>query len=533
MKENSSSIIFYGRDIEFFNELTQLTTSQNNKCLKVKQLDYQEVPLSLLLSKSSVSIIFIDFTDPKLDQLKIRGEIRQIKRSQYLKSIMFIGLFATAKECQDNKMALVEGISFILVKGDEEKLVIEEVFSLLYSQVKLKQRFSKARNLKLPLQISSMGCIDKISTESMSIETDVSWGDNGNEEKLALNIELFDYKGEEKYTITHYFQGACHYPLFHYYTLEYPYPEVWEVDSERFLQKDSVETWLDHNNDRLHTSRNTIVFSKSSSFLLNQTNCQLENIKCYVFDSVSEHESFADILAGVCPKVLFFEIDDTIFTYEVFQVLINELVKFDDSCIVVALNTPSSSAALRKMFKYDSIIATSGLLEVPLYKDFVSRLSQSEVKGEQENFEFLTNDKMKLVLVESKVILLSLTEHEIEFSSSIYFPLYTALSIDLPVKALLTITEKTKVNEKYQYVGVLHGIDSHQRELLRRLVNQFIFKVPKELTYEIIKSLLAHVKNPKATLQQAQDENIIKDKVTNDSTGEEEYKYIKTTYSKL
>jgi len=535
MKLKQAPIIYYGWDVDFFNELSSVTSSLDNKSLKVITLDHQEVPLSSLLSDAEPSIIFIDFTDPKLNQLKIRSEIRQIKRSKYLKSIMFIGLFANSKDCHDNKMGLVEGISFFLVKGAEEQLVIIEAFSLIYSKLKIKQHFSKARDLKLPLTISSMGCIDKISADSISIETDVSWGDNGNEKKLALNIELFDYQGDEKYEITHYFQGACHYPLFHYYTLEYPYPGVWEEDTDRYLQKDSVETWLDNNNEILHKSSNIIVFSKNTSFLLDQVGCQIDNIKCYVYDCVGEHENFEDIFSGVCPRVLFFDIDDSVFTYDVFQVLINELVKLDDSCIVVALNSLSSSTALRKMFKYESIIATNNPLEVPLYKDFVSRLSLSKDSGDQADFEFSRDDKQMLVFVESQVILLSLTEHEIVFSSSMYFPLFTVLSIDLPVKALLTITENSQVKDKYHYVGVLHGIDSHQRELLRRLVNQFIFKVPKELTEEIVNSLLAHVEKPKVTTENIQvtDKDKQKNVEVEGSKTDEIYAPKKSTYSKL
>lgn len=491
MKVALPKVIYYGEDVEYLNELKLHVKKYHDQEIIVEKHCYHRSTLSSLLMSQTILITFVDFTYPKLDANKVRSEIRQLKRTSQFKSILFVGLYATARECKENTMAFLEGFSFLQVKGEDEQLIITEVFNLAVSNEYARQAFSQAKNLNADCLISSLACVDKISPDKLCIEADYNLDLCSENQEFSLKTSLFEYAGEKKYKVTQKLKAACFYPLFHYYSLEFPYPGPWEEDDDDFLQKDSVETWLDLNSDILVKNLKVVIYSHIHALIFDQLQYQSEAIKCYTFDYINEEDDIRDTMEALSPSVIFYEFDDVVFTYEVYQKLTLEVRKNNDQCVIVALNTPSTSAAMQKMFSYNLMMATSSPLDIELYRNLIQRLSKSK-RIETENYEFEEGDTQKLITIESKVKLVSLSEHEFTFRSEIHFPLFTVMSLELPVESFITIIEERLVKDNFEYKAVIHGIDSIQRESLRRIINQFIYKPPMEIDRKTIDSIISH-----------------------------------------
>lgn len=208
------------------------------------------------------------------------------------------------------------------------------------------------------------------------------------------------------------------------------------------------------------------------------------------FDSIDDHEEMED---DNCIDVLQDEEIKNIGhnNIESLKILVNEVKKIESyEPIVVIFNNLSSGRAFKKAFDYKYLMSTPQKIDFSYIEKMVDLYEESKrAVVEKSSDEFISSDGPPIpvhalelnshISIYNKVILTSISEHEVTFYSSNQLSVHSLVRFTFPVSFLVTVVspfvELEKKKGHFHYTGVINGVDEIGLRKIRKYVNELIF----------------------------------------------------------
>lgn len=489
------AFIYMGNDEEYFKEINSIVAKKTGSKVAFKKSKLGSLDLERYLVDFEIYLVFVDFSDEKNYQDLVKY-IQRLKQSEFHQSVMFVAVEFQQKSVEFNRQRLLDGFSLILIKGNDDIQLILEAFSICFNSSRGGVKFAEAQLDSLSIPVFIPAAVESISADYIDIETDLRIIDEI-EDGVHLKQDFFEYKGKKKFTINSSFENLSRFPFYNHYRLIYPYPGAWDAEDENALMQDTVTTYLDLNSEKLTRKKAVCAFSANSDFVLSLKRKENKSVKEFFVDSAINDEHLNAFFSVIDLGVVFYEVDEELFDYDFLSLLVSSIKSSGRSIVLVVLGSPSTGEALKKLYKTDNIIATSNKLTIELYSQFVELLSKKTSSDEAEMLCFNEGEPCSLFLTE-EMKLLKINEHEIQFKISFDLPLYSSFHMNLPIEMELFVTQVDDSRGFKVYTAVIHGVNSFEKEKLRRIVNQFIFSRPKEINQEVIDAIVNNDKKLKS-----------------------------------
>lgn len=493
------TIIYIGTDEEFLKSV--IAFSAKTKDVVISSSVYGQGSISQMCIENLAHIVFIDFTSLDYEASEqLLEEIIFIKRLQQYKGILFVALLDEDEEKENYSYLFSSGFQLSFIKGCETDVLMRDSFYIGFGEKLGFPGFAKVRNINKDLEIGICSTICRISAGEILVETDLE----PLEGELSFKLSLFPDLKNEKFKIKGKYAGSALYPMMTTYCLEYPFATAWETETEEHLHRDTVETWLDLNSDKLDRRLGFVKIVSKNMLLVSDFYKIQFDIPFFIdlVDSYSTNQA-SDLLCKL-PLLIFFDFVDDIDSDDNLPVvasiipIIKSLEGYDP--IIVICNHASTGSALQKMFDYQFIMVTSNQLSVELFNSLTASFISKRLSkpGFLAHRFFAPSDKRRSVDVLYKFLVTSLTEHEITFYCDTELPMFTVMHFRVPLPFYATIVPTLasldiKAN-CFHYMAIIHGIGENGLMKLRQFVNQIIYRPLEDFSEEHVKFVMEQIK---------------------------------------
>ncbi|HXH31762.1 MAG TPA: hypothetical protein VNJ01_13185 [Bacteriovoracaceae bacterium] len=482
----TKAIVYFGSDDSFYIELRQaLENTLKNFTLETRLhlsgavLTYAEELCPNLL-----------FLDEPCEFPFIAEELSLLKKNAKYKSVTICVLCKNKTEVSLNAHLLTLGVQLFFIKGGDLDLFLKNCYYLAFNEKIKIPRFATAKDLKIQLPLGICSTLNQISTDSLLIETDVSFG----ADQLTLIRPPFSDHSNLPFTVKTHLTGGTDFVTFESYELTFPYAGPWDSVSSDSISRDTIETWISYYRDRCNKTDSILtVFSGDSSLAQEWLTAPLK------FSNVDFHwhlpQNLETYLKFKKPSVLAFDLGE-LNTLEALSDLVSTIGSIDYyQPIVVVTNSPSSAEALKKICPYRKLLAACA----PLTGETLLLLSEKlapKVQAMSEGCLALKlSDKNRAVSILAHVRLTSLSEHIVTFGSELELPFFSTVELTLPIPMLVTIVPpfsllRPQTSGNWHYQGIIHGLDEDELKRLRKIINQLIYKPVEVITSESVTQML-------------------------------------------
>lgn len=500
--EQVFNILYFGDDPELSKQIQELLNKTFIKKLRPQFANscYQPRVIIEAIQGQSIHIVYIDFTSIQDVSLCLE-EIRWLKINPSYKSILFVGILKEIEKDENLDTALVlnyitSGISYIYCKGNEFELCFSDT---IYIALGLKipgADYTRAQNIGKAYPIGISTSISEISDSYFVVETDIEAQDH-----LSFKLPFLDELETSKFEIIEHKQGARYYPFTETYNLKFPLAGPWDELNGETLQPEQINNWLEVNApDGRQIKSNILILSGLNELVSKVFRINLDgNIWMTLHSSINTNDLF-QLIVHQSIEMVFWNISqedkhlsvDSL--YEIIAMVKNlkEVTPF-----FVIGNCKSASEALRKLFDYNQIIS----FDAPINGDLIDSLIpafQNKVERRESPPSLVLSplDPRRSFSIRLEVTLTSMSESDITFITEAKLPMYSVFLIQLPVTCFVTLVppkhDLKSVQDKKHYQGLIHGLSEESSTLLRKFINQIIYKPIEAFTAEQVKSLLNH-----------------------------------------
>jgi len=489
------NFLYLGSDDEFFERLQTNIKNCLNTGFQIKSSAYQQGILIELLTQSYPNIVYVDFTS-LLDRETIFDEIIFIKRYKAFKSILFIAILGEAENKQEQLHLYSSGFQLGHIKGLEiENFIADCLYIGLEEQITV-PKFAKAKDINKVLRVGVCSTLSKMTLDHFYIETDFETS----ADKLSLTLSMFPGLETKSFSVKYHKKTPLFFPMLDFYKIKYPYVGPWDEINNESLQEETVETWLELNHEKFDQKELFIkVICKNASLMKELFNLSTKLPHFIEFCETINFDHFSDELALKKVPLLYFDLEDGENVengMEAVANLINIINTFENiNPIIIISNCLSKASALQKVYGYSNIVCLPNKLTLDTWSLFIMKFMEKVGNIEKsENFYFKNNTLDRAISVFIDINVTSLTEHEITFSSKVDLPMFSVLTLNLPLKCFVTIVpafyELDKNVSGTHYLGFIHGISEEELNSLRKFINQIIYKPLTEFTTETVESIL-------------------------------------------
>lgn len=536
MKRGQPLILYFGSDQEFLKKLKECC--QNKVSTPVDVFEKKYTPKFLLETclGRTPNIVFIDFTAPDTDFQALAEELAFIKRNGPFKKIFFAALFEDMAQRKQHAYLFSCGIQYSFIKGQEEENLFNDCLHIgLNERLKL-AKYARARNIAQNLQVGMVSSLTALGDRNFLVETDLST----EYDTLDLELSFFEELKANQFKIkAHYLRPLLH-PMTETYVCELPYAGPWDQASDKNLQKETVETWRDFHREELKLERCNVKIYSNQFHLLSK-----------LYECTQKYSFFADmsdqfgvdeaklLIQGLAPQVIILDLlgpeeDPTVHL----STLIQQILPCEGlRPIIVITGMPSTSEALRKFFNYQNLVAMPQRLCLNSLEVLLSKLSEKKSATADNYLYFPFSDTRKTIDVFFDVTVSALTEHEITFFCKSELPMFTVLHFELPldfyVVVIPSLVEVEPTSKGIFHLGLIHGLDEEGLKLMRKFVNQIIYRPIQKFTEEEVAKILAQKEEkvtPTGALDKANEEKNMK--VKDEFPKEQKYEVIRKKYKK-
>jgi hypothetical protein len=489
-----AKIMYLGADSLFYQRLESLELSDKSTQIELVENDLESSRFLDFFLEVEPDLVFFDLGSFQ-DLDGAVAEVNYIKNLPRYRSVLFVAVQDSNISYTDQLYLYSSGFQFGFYKGGELEGFFEDcLFIGLMNEISFVE-FARAKNINNTLNIGFVSSLSEVENESFVVETDIETSN----EKIDLSLDLFPDLTCESFEVIDRDDEGCHFTMTDRYRVKFPIAGPWDDISEETIQEETIETWIENNQKVLARKvgkvliissdtkviLDTFDYGSSSKFIINIIDVDKEISRNQYFKRNKPQIIFIDLSSDNTG-----DITDTINH-------INNTRDYDP--ILIILNSPSKTASFQKLFGYSNIISGSQKLSLDILKSFLDHfLSNSEHLKEVQFFK--PTAKLRSLNVYEDVNVLTLTEHEITFESELKIPLYTVLSLKLPVECFVTVVPSLydlpggKLN---QYMGIIHSISEGNIETLRKFINQIIYEPIKEFTESAIFDVLSQKEEDK------------------------------------
>ena len=401
--------------------------------------------------------------DKHLKNPDVQRKILSLRNNEYINNVFICFLFET-KDKFYNHLSLTQlGCNYLFLKESDIMLSLYQLVYIYTEDPSFLPIFASTKKLFCPLEYTFPVFIESLSTEQMYLNSDfyldkeisVNYLEN-----LRSNLDQLSCSENQNSSYTRF-----------RYCYEIDSPNAW--DETELSSEDTILTRIESldlvtREDVLFVgSFNNVDFEKISdqctNIFFSVINCLNENIlneddmpySCIIFNFMKEEE----LLDNFFDAVEFFN-------------------SFPESKrpYLIIYNTKSTTAAFRKSGSYERLLCSehnmSEVSIIELLKKFAQRKSHDT---------YLPIDSLlSPILLNGEIYITELSESVVHFITEDEIPLGAIITIDIGIKISLMICAPfkylEKVGDKTQYMSLIIAVDHKESIMLRRSVNEFIYK---------------------------------------------------------
>lgn len=488
------NVFYFGTDTEFSGEMKTFF-SERSKAIVCREGSYVEGSLIKLCSTRNTDIVFIDFSEPGVEIKKVLMEAIFLKRIGQFTSVLLVALFKNEFQKEENNLIFSSGFQLSFIKGAESDALFRDSFF-----IGLRKRIdfpilALARNINLNIEIGICSTITQMDKAEFRIETDIE----DLKEKLKTDLKMFPELKCPGYEIKEAHPPSFMYPMTTSYTIAYPFSGPWTDDSEENIQPETVETWLDHSSDEFssYVKTNVRIYTSDISIVNELYHNEDETVQ---FNCGNDTKKLDVEIIETKPDLIFFNLDDentedVKVSLKMLEFLLSVSMGHDYKPIIIVSNCISTGQALQKAYNYPMIVATGNKLTADLCLTLTKKYQAKKMENAEfpvQYFKPVSEYRSVDVLVDFMIT--SLTEHEVTFFSDHELPMFTVLHFRLPIEFHATLVPSImaleKKNDKQHYMAFIHGLTEEQLMVLRKFVNQIIYRPMKDFSEESVKKTM-------------------------------------------
>lgn len=455
-------------------------------------------------------------------------------------------VIAYTKITQDEVFLLNTANSiYLFMKGEDEKQLLFDLVYFSNLEYKPSIQYATAYKLQIKANLSCPGKLLRVEDEKIDFYCDTTIY-----EGEELTIDSIDINDLDRRIVTiddvsineqnnHRFKASAKLPV----------PEAWNEEEGDTFQTDSLETWIQNNEEVLTKCRPQFLLLqtenslyKNSSFLISKD--------CDVVSKLNLEEDL-EIIETLRPDVIIFNLDDVqevndenensaideineelnkeilsesqnsnaekecpagllknnLDTFDLLVEKISSLERYNP--IILIFNSKSSTQAFKRIYGDVKLIASESKFNFKFISELVQIYMEKMSKANQCEDRFYVNKNSSVSYFDfmQEICITSLSEHKITFTCKRELPHYSMFFLKDPFLMALTIVPACmnldRKSDEFHYMALFHGFDSDQKMEFRKLVRYFIanptadfdsYKNPKkEKDAEVVEEVVEEV----------------------------------------
>jgi hypothetical protein len=484
-------IAYVGSDSELLKNIHSQTRDYFKDECVVDGFEYEKASTIYELIDFQPRVVFFDTTSIK-NHSSILKEVLFLKSNAEFSATLFVAVWPDEFPQKKQEMFYLSGFTFGYIKGGEVELLLRDAYDISFGFGGNFPEYAKAVGIERTLSVNFCSSISKINWKEVFVDTDYEPDEFG--ENLNMELPIFSDLETSRFKISGH-SGHCNlYPKKENYSLKLPYAGPWDEVSNETLQRETVETWLELNEES---------FSKRDFFI--KVVSIKEDLLKDVFALVQKNKLFVDVskyldndkirsqLQSKKPDLIFVDIaapgeaGNGIESIEFIIRAINSIDGYNP--IITVFNTKTKPEALQKVYGYTNIVCIPREMSFDLVEMFVESFIAKKKESANKSLYFKVIDPRRIIDIDHSVVVQTLSEHTITFLPNKNIPSYSVLRLELPIQCFITTIPNP---DKYsrETVGIINGITEEQRETLRRFVNQIIYSPINEFSSNEVERIL-------------------------------------------
>jgi len=480
----SDCIIYYGDDHDFYDKLKDYLSSVGVPGNVLYQDVYSKGKLIRDGLEKEPSIIILDFASVESVRL-IADELLGLKRLTQLKKILCVGMFPNKKSLEELGYFFSLGLHLSIIKGSDETNLFSAVTSVGLGIRDKSERFALAKEIDLPLVIGLCSAITRKEDLGFVLETDFPL-DQQNlviRQKLISNHPILTCKVKQKLP-------SCEYTYLEAAVMNWPVQGPWDQETEGKLSAEEITHWKILMQERLvEPSYPMTLISTDKKIIFDLLEKTMgEKIRLDVYPELIPE--MVESVRRLQSRIIFWENGPSASELKRYGSLFSS--HGEHTPIIVIFSTQLNTLDVQNLFGYSNVVCSPGKVETEaVYRMMAKYRNRNSVPFSNYNLP-IDHQMESFVLVEAQI--LSLSEQEISFACPQELPMYSVIHLDLPFSMYATLIPnpdgRTRVSKGLCYTGILHGLSEEEFSMLRKFINQIIYKPLKEFSREEIQSVL-------------------------------------------
>jgi hypothetical protein len=476
------NIFFIGEKTEFFEQIEDkfIQGDISHFIYNFEYGGWNEFFLSL--DFNTPDILFIDFSAHH-DEEKISGFINNIirlKRAQELKQIPIFNIYENKDQVVNSEIINHVGINYHHVVGDDFNLFFGNIYYISFEDESNLLKLARALKMKLTMNVFHDCLIEGISGFQLRVSSDIIFEEDfkskirDNFEGRDLSLSIEEMQSNSNFS-------SC----FNTYSLDLDLSEgQWDSTEELEAEvcEEDYRSWFSNlKQDQVISPGEQVVVqmftTKPSKALTLVSEKTVPDVQINIFKHFLEAE------AGLTrpPDFIIFECDSDESLDEA-DLLLSYYSNEEKQPIVLLLNHPSKTAAIKKMYAYEKVLVYTDELNLIGFDQMIKMIKSSP--GHKDDFELYANLNDALTLAYPvEIMITSLTENELTFMTDIEIPFYSHLSLRIGELNVGLIVVPSYINlspnvKGFHYISLIHRCSEADRQTLRGIVKKFVDQIP-------------------------------------------------------
>jgi hypothetical protein len=414
--------------------LVEYLNSRGIKEHDIKEIRYKPNELLQELIEFQPGLVFVNPSMIKPEEVQSFIETIDLASALLTENKpAFIATFESENHASHFSYLISHNFYYFLIMSEEIQLCLRDCFYIGFDVMLDRNKFAMAKNIRKNIPLTIPVHLEAMNARGLFISGDIS--DSSSQVSITLQSEDAEIPlTVNKVKIKSKALTSSH--SFTFYT--------------EFLEKNS---WLNKEDsgigiDTIRTiAQSKDLFLPSNSCKIKIYNAQtndhfippINNFQLDIIHKLEMNREIFDYEFYEIP-VVFYQVDDEIFTYDHLGQMISSIHKFEQQKlpVFVLTNSPSKAEALKKLWNYQSILSTGDLFNQELFESLTSHLTSKRQSVSSSSpstfFKHPINANTSI-----DVMLQALTERSMSFYSHLDIPLYSVLTLDIGLKFSLTI----------------------------------------------------------------------------------------------
>ncbi len=452
-------------DINFI-ELEQCSKKLEKEC--EKEITLQKLDETLLIPDSidqEETEILLIYHFQSIKENKLENYLFNLKRLGGFERINLSIIFNTEQELLENTHIFRLGACFAHShEGDLTNSLLQLFYSVLDSPVIL-PKFASTKKFFFPIKANVLSFFDQIEEFNYQLASDVTISDEITLPYFDNCVTNFQLKRRSD-------QSAKSYTLFNY-DLDPLHPSAW--DESELSNWDTINTTID-NICKVKQLEITLIGEVKES----TTNYLLRNQseQCF-YRKLSSLEATNFTSLKIQSDLILFSLkgdieDNTDHLFELVDYIQDHDI--NPKPIILVSHSTSSSEALKKASGYDKILAYEDEFSAENLSSFIKILKK---RNSSEKNVIPLNVNSSTTYIPKNIIITKMSESEVFFITEEEIPIGSVLRINIGIELILIVSAPSqhldKVGDKTHYYSFIVGLKNERINLLRRLINKFVF----------------------------------------------------------